>query len=282
MKSSLQLPLWFAILMLASCANLQQLSQAQKPTAAVTSVAVANLSLTSITLNARINLDNPNPFPLTTAGLTLDLAIAGQSLAQIQQPDTRLTLPASGSTTTELPIVLRFKELFAAADHARQQNEVPYGLSGKIRIQVPVLGEIAIPLEYEDVLPVPRLPDVQLKDVELLEAGFSQIKLQLQLALDNPNSFALTLQQLGFNLQAMGKTLSSAEPQSVTLEAGEQQTVSLPISLRLSDVGAALLHLLNSDQPTKFIVVGLARLIPALQCWQAEALTFRSERLINL
>lgn len=280
--TSIRLLAALLILMLSGCASLKQLSEAQKPSASVIKVSVADLSLKTITLNAQVNIENPNPFELKTAGLELDAAIAGHSLARISQPDSQLTLPASGNKTIDLPVTITFSELFAAAKNVKGKNKVPYGLSGEILVAVPVLGTISMPLEYQDVLPIPQLPDVRIDDVKLLKAGFTEIKLQLDMTIKNLNDFAIDLQQLNFNLAAQGKSLGGGELKSVSLESGKSQSVSLPLSLRLSEFGSTLFRLFKSDKPMDFSLNGDAKLQPALDVWQAENMSFNVTKQLSL
>lgn len=282
LATTLRLLAALSLLILSGCASLQQLSEAQRPNASVVKVSVADLSLKTITLNAQVNIENPNPFELKTAGLALDAAIAGHSLARISQPDSQLTLPASGNKTIDLPITIKFSELFAAANSVKGKNQVPYGLSGEILVAVPVLGTISMPLEYQDVLPIPQLPDVRIDDVKLLKADFTEIKLQLDMTIKNLNDFAIDLQQLNFNLAAQGQPLGGGELKSVSLESGKSQSVSLPLSLSLSEFGSALLRLINSDKPMDFSLSGDAELLPALEAWQAENMSFNVEKQLSL
>lgn len=270
------------VTLLSGCASLQQLSEAQKPSAKVTSVAIADLSLSSITLNAKVNIHNPNPFELKTAGMELEAAIAGHALAHISQPDSQLTLPASGDKTIDVPVTIKFSELFAAAKSVKGKNQVPYGLSGEILVAVPVLGTISMPLEYQDVLPIPQLPDIRIDDVKLLKAGFTEVKLQLDMTIKNLNDFAIDLQQLNFNLAAQGQSLGGGELNSVSLDSGKSQSVSLPLSLSLSEFGSALLRLINSDKPMDFSLDGNARVIPGLDAWQADTMSFNVEKQLSL
>ena len=269
-------------LLLPGCANLKQMAEAQKPKAVVAGVSVASLSLQDITLNTRVKLDNPNPFELKAAGLTLDLSVAGGHLATVSQPDSSLTLPASGSKEMVLPVTLKFADLYRAVSGLKDKNEVPYGLKGSIRFAVPVLGDVSVPLAYDDILPIPHLPDVKLQNVKLLKAGFSSVQLQLDMLVKNPNAFAVDLNKLGFRLGAQGKTLGSGQVSSLSLASGKSQTLSLPLTLSISELGSALFSLLTSDKPMSFSLDGQADLLPGLGVWQPDSMTFHSEKSLSL
>lgn len=270
------------IVFLSGCAALQQLGEAQKPTAKVTGVSIADLSLKSITLNARVNINNPNPFKLQTAGLDLETAINGHSLIKISQPDNKLTLPASGDKEIVLPMTIQFSDLYKAVSGIKGKNEVPYGLKGNVHFAVPVLGNVSLPLEYEGILPIPQLPDVKINDIKVVKAGFTSIKLQLDMLIKNNNSFAVDMNKLNFNLAAQGKSLGSGQVNAVSLESGKAQSVSLPITLSLSEIGTAIFSLLRSDKPMSFSLDGEADILPAIEAWKAETMSFKAEKQLSL
>ena len=284
MKTWLTLPLLLlsAALLLSGCANLQDMAKAQKPKASVAGVSVADLSLKTITLNTRVKIDNPNPFSLKAAGLALDLSVAGSHLVTVSQPDSSLSLPANGSKEVTLPVTLAFTDLYNAVSGLKNKNEVPYVLQGSVSFALPVLGNISVPLSYEDVLPIPHLPVIKLQSVKLTKAGFSSVQLQLDMLVNNPNAFGVDLQRLGFNLAAQGKSLSRGEVKSVSLASGGSQMLSLPLNLSLSQLGTTLFSLLTGREPVSFSLNGQADIVPESAAWKPSAMTFKSEKSLSL
>jgi LEA14-like dessication related protein len=270
-----------ALLLMSGCAHLKPFAEAQKPTAEITQVTVSDMSLNTITLNARVAINNPNPFKLSAAGLALDIRVADRTLAHVKQPDNHLTLSASGRTEVSLPITLRFSDIIAAGRNLKGKSEVPYGIDGEIDVALPV-GSLKVPVSYRNTLPIPSLPDIQLNNVTLLEAGFTKVRLQLDMTVSNLNAFAIDLQQLSFNLAAQGKAISSGEVKAVSLAKGGRQQVSLPLTLSLTELGSTLLRLLKSDRALTFSLDGQARIVPAIEAWSSETMAFRSEKRISL
>lgn len=281
-RMSLVALLTLLFITLGGCSSLQKYSDAQKPKARVTDVSVAAVSLSTITLNTTIRVDNPNPFKLHTGGLQLALSIAGHPLVQIEQPDHTLALPARGSADLTLPVTLAFADIYRTAADLRNQSEVPYALQGSIRLAIPVLGTVSIPLSYEDRLPVPRLPDIRLQGITLMKASFSSLQLRLDMAVSNPNRFGLNLKALDYRLLAEGKNMSAGSVSAVSLPGHSTQAVSIPFSLSLTEVGSSLFRLLTADKPLRFELNGLADIVPELGAWKPEPQTFRSEKRLSL
>ena len=285
MKSWIVIPsslLLLAALMLGGCSNLQKIAKAQQPKASVTGTSVAGMSLQDITLNVRVKIDNPNPFRLQGVGLTLNLLIDNNKLVTVSQPDASLSVPAKGSQEVVLPVRLRYQDIYRTARHLADKNEIAYRLEGKVSIEVPVLGAVSIPVSHTDTLPVPRLPDISLKGIKLVKSSFTSLQLQVDLGIKNPNRFGLNLNGLGFKVAANDKTLSSASAKPVNVAAAGEQTLSVPITLNITELGSSLFSLLSGGKSVQFGVEGKADVVPELDAWKPDAMEFKSGKRLNL
>lgn len=277
----IQLTVISLLFMLSGCSTLSGLGKAQQPTASVTQVSFADISLQAITLNVHVRVHNPNPFAVQGAGLDLHMLINDNRLLSVAQPDNRMTLPARGHTDLILPLTVEYAALYRTASGLRGKNEVPYALQGHVRIDVPVLGEISAPFQFNDTLPIPRLPNVSLDSVQLVETSFSRVRLNVTLNMNNPNRFAIALNQLGFQLNANQRALAQADVGRMSLNGNQQQTVTVPISLSLAELGSALFRLLGSGQAIDFALNGQADVIPDLPGWQPERMHFDSAKKVQ-
>lgn len=277
----IQLTVISALLMLSGCSTLSGLGKAQQPTATVTHVSFADISLQAMTVNVHVRVNNPNPFTVQGAGLDLHMLINDQRLLSVAQPDNRMSLPARGHTDLILPLTVEYAALYRTASSLRGQNEVPYTLQGQVRIDVPVLGQVSAPFQFSDTLPIPRLPNVRLNSVQLAETSFSRIRLNVVLDVNNPNRFAVALNQLGFQLNANQRALAQADVSRMNLDADQQQTVTVPISLSLAELGSALFRLLGSGQAIDFALNGHADVIPELNGWQPERMNFNTAKKVQ-
>lgn len=285
MKSWIAIPsvvFLLTTLLLSGCSSLQKAAKAQQPKASITGTSIAAVSLKDITLNVRVNIDNPNPFRLQGVGLSLNLIIENQTLATLTQPDASLSVPAKGSRELVLPVTLKYQDIYRISRELQDKQDIAYRLDGKVSLEVPVLGVLSIPVRHTDSLPVPRLPDISIKGIKLVKSSFTSLQLQLDLGIKNPNRFGLNLNGLGFRLAANNKSLSSASVKPVNVSAAGEQTLSVPIMLNLAELGSSLFSLLRGDKPIAFGIDGKADVVPDLEAWKPEAMTFRSEKRLNL
>ena len=272
----------FIALLLSGCSNLQNIAKAQKPQAQISSVTVTELSLTEVTLLAKVTVKNPNPVKLPGVSLTLDLNIDGKKIVAVTQPDSSISLPAKGSRDISLPITLKYTDLYKTVSGIREKSSVAYEINGRVSMKVPVLGDVSLPVRHKDTLPVPHLPDVSLVNVRMEDASLTRLRLSFDLAVSNPNSFGLKINTLSYQLSAAGKSLSSSKTEPLTLNAGERKTFSIPLSLSLSEAGSSVLRLLSGKSAVTYKLDGKADIAPALKVWKPKPLTFSSEKTLSL
>lgn len=273
------LVLWAVIL--TGCASVQNLVEMQKPDAKVSGVSLSSLSLTDVTLLVDVDITNPNMIELKAADFDLALSIDGQKLASIRQPETSIAVPANGMQTIQLPVSFTFKEVAAAVGGIKGRNVLDYSVDGKIKVDLPILGQVNIPVSYNDILPVPQLPVIRFQGVKLDSIDWSGAQITLDLDVTNPNSFGLDLNSLTYQLQADGHELSQGALTQVNLESGQQQNLKVPVSVSLTSMGISLFRLLSGGDPIEVKLKGAADVIPALGIWNPEPLTFDASQTLN-
>lgn len=268
-------------LFMSGCASLKQMIDVQKPTASVSGVSLGNLSLDQVTLLVDVAVANPNAFKLDAAGFDLDLSIAGQQLASVAQPDAAMSVPANGNNSVQLPVTLKFSEIAAAMGGLGGKNSVDYALAGNITMNLPVLGDVSLPVSFADMLPIPQLPKISFSDVSLSDVSWSGAKLKVDLDVSNPNIFGLNLNTLAYNLEAEGKSLGSGALEGVKLEKGQTQTLSIPMDVSLTNLGISLFRMLSGGQAVDIGLSGKADVAPDIGVWKPEPMTFEAKRTLN-
>lgn len=266
---------------LASCATLQGIVDVQKPTARVAGVSLGDLNLEQATLLVDVAVANPNGFALDAAGFDLDLTVAGQQLASVAQPDSAVSVPAQGEESVQLPVTLKFSEIAAAIGGLSGKNTIDYALDGNVIMNIPVMGDVKLPLNFADVLPVPKLPDIKFSNVSLSDVSWSGAKMLVSLDVTNPNAFGIDLNSLAYNLQAEGKSLGSGAIENIKLEQGQAQTVDIPFEVSLTNLGISLFRMLSGGDAVKVGLDGSADIAPDIGIWKPEPMSFNAERTLN-
>jgi LEA14-like dessication related protein len=114
-------------------------------------------------------------------------------------------------------------------------------------------------VEYEDRIPLPRLPKVSIGSIGLNSIGNSGAKLELLISLqvENPNSFALLLDQLAYDLELDGRRVGGTRlNQQWQIEENGMGTLRLPISLDFLQLGNSLYSALLNGGKLDYHLIG--------------------------
>ncbi len=233
---------------------------ALKPEASVRNTTIQNLSFDSVTLRVLVDVVNPNRFNISTGKLDLNLLVDGKQIAQATSTQTT-SLKAKETTQMMVPVKIPYSSLFNLVKSARDGNEFLFDVAGSLAVPMPLLGDISVPLNYSGKAPIPQLPKISISKLSLAEVGLTRIKADLVLQIENNNKFPLNLNALKMDLKADGKSLVTAEPvASSTLNAGQSNSVHIPVDISTKDAGFALFNSLVSSKKIEWQVDGKGNL----------------------
>ncbi len=230
-------------LLLTGCATLEQVGQAlegQKPSARVQGLKLTSLDSNGVDLTFDVQVDNPNPVAISLAGLDYDLKLLGSSFLQGNQTK-GMKLAANGSSQVQVPVRLGFQQLLDSYRQLRGAKQVDYQLDLGMGFEVPLLGKVRVPVSYQGEFPIPEMPSVSLRSLDVQQLSLSGAKLLMQLEVDNPNAFSLLLQRLDYGLKLNGYDVGGGlVKQGVKIGQEGRGTVSLPLAVDFNQVGMGL------------------------------------------
>lgn len=236
--------------------NIRETLNKQKPRVSVAGQKLTRLDFQQVGMAFDIRIDNPNPVGISLAGLDYDLKLAGRSFATGKQ-NKQMQLKAAGPSSFQLPLSMRFAEVYQGLKELKGKNEVPYELTTGLVIDVPILGKLRYPVSASGKLPLPRVPKVSLKSLTLEKLSFSGASLALKLKVDNPNVFGVALNKLRYDFKVNGKRWASGNRASLgKLAANQGNELTLPISLNFMELGSGLYGLLKGGQDLDYSLSG--------------------------
>ncbi|MCU7828725.1 MAG: LEA type 2 family protein [Candidatus Thiodiazotropha sp. (ex Myrtea sp. 'scaly one' KF741663)] len=228
---------------LSGCATLEQVGQVlegQKPTAQVNGVRLTSLDFEGMDLAFDVQVDNPNPVGISLAGLDYDLSLLGSRFLKGDQP-MGMRLAANGNSSVEVPMRLGFQQLLSTYQQLKGADSAGYQLDLGMGFDVPVLGRVRVPVSYQGEFPVPKMPDVKVRSLDVQQLSMSGAKLMMQLEVDNPNAFSLLLNQLNYDVKLNGYNVGSGlMGRAVNLQQGSPGVINLPLSLDFAQAGMGL------------------------------------------
>ncbi|MGE4296255.1 MAG: LEA type 2 family protein [Campylobacterales bacterium] len=237
------------LFLLGGCSLLQK--TVQKPTAQVAGVELRALGFEGARLVMLVDVTNPNGFSVPLSGFDYKLELMDTPVLSGNNRQ-KVNLKANAVTRIEVPVDLRFAQMYAALKESFKAAEVPYGIQAAVILDVPVLGDMRLNVAHKGALPVPQLPKIEVLSAGLKNLTFTTVELDLKLRLHNPNVFDVKLEKLNYKLKVEGKLWAGADQsKSATAKAGQSATIELPVKLRFQQIGSAFYRKMT-DKNAKF------------------------------
>lgn len=248
--------LLLCILLITACANLDKHIETIKPTAELLGTRLTNINFEQADLEFDIAVNNKNPFSFRLAGLDYELKVAGQSLIS-GITGQGIKIGKSSTSKIALPVTLKFDDLRKLPGKLWESDQFAYQLDSSININLPVIGEYAIPFSKKGELPVPKLPKVQLKNLKVKNLSPASADLVAEIEVDNPNAFNLGLSnfnyRLNINQQTWGEGISSGLN---SIPKNAKGTLSIPLKLNLLSMGKAAYQMIKGSQQFEYQLLG--------------------------
>ncbi len=120
------------------------------PRFAIDGLRVRSVSLSTVSLDVRVRVQNPNAFPLPDGQLDYALAVAGASVARAQGASVG-AVPGNGSAVVEIPVKIDVLSAGRAASELARGGDVQVDLTGNANV-----AGLPLPLQLSGRVPARR------------------------------------------------------------------------------------------------------------------------------
>lgn len=255
-----------ALLALSGCQTLRRLGlNVEPPEASISEVSLSRLTFSDAALDVQILVDNPNPVSVTLTGYSWRLEVEGVEFLTGDH-DQALTIAAIDESTVEVPVSLTWAAVADTVATARGLDELRYTIETELRFEVPILGNLALPLRHEGTLPVPRLPVVTVAELALESISITGATLGLALEIENPNSFAITVESVDYAFAVQDRVwMEGATTRPRTLVPDAVARVDTRFSLNFAAFGRTVRDLLLGDREIEYLLSAALEIDPDLE-----------------
>ncbi|PCJ86642.1 MAG: hypothetical protein COA54_07965 [Thiotrichaceae bacterium] len=262
---TIRLALIFFTLSLISCAELVKHADTIKPTAKITGTRLANISFEQVDLVFDLVVENKNPVTLKLTGLDYQLNVENQSL--ISGTTTKsIKIKANSTSPVQLPITLKFTDLKNLPGELWDKDIIKYQLLSKFNINLPVIGNYAIPVEYKGELPIPKIPDISITDVNVKNISFLSAELVARIAINNPNNFNMAVSDLIYQLNINQKNWGQGNiKNTINIPKKGKAIVEIPLKLNLLSAGKSAYDIVVNKKPVEYQLKGNATVNSSLK-----------------
>jgi len=273
------------ILLGVGCASLTDLAKRggiQKPAFQLTDSRITKLSFKGVDLVFDVQIENPNSLGISLSGFQYDFLINQRQLVN-GRSDEELKIPARGKETVRIPVSLLFSQIYQLYSSLRNRDSVDYQMNTCFLVNLPVLGQMTIPLKKSGKIPLLKIPSINLKRISLKKLSFTGADLEIQLEIDNPNQLSFDLKKLDYALDVnQTNWLRGVRNEALKLSANGEQVVSLPVHLNLLKLGSTVYQILSENQPLKYEFSGKVDLSTSLSLMKSAQIPFDKKGKIKI
>jgi LEA14-like dessication related protein len=228
------------------------LNSLRRPSVVVDRVHVSGLSFEDIDLMFDLKVNNPNTIKISLAGFDYNFFLNSNSFVKGHQ-DKGLSIEANGESIVQIPINLKFADIYNTYNSLKNNDSTDYELRLGFAFDIPVLGDVRVPVSQKGMLPMVKFPSFSVQSLKLDRLSFSGADLKLQIAVDNPNAFALNLDKMNYQFAVNGNSWINGLSQNVTrLNQKGQGIIDIPISIDFVKVGQSVYQLLTGNNQLNY------------------------------
>ncbi|MDZ7379951.1 MAG: LEA type 2 family protein, partial [candidate division KSB1 bacterium] len=196
-------------------------------------------------------VQNPNAVSVSLAGYDYELKMGDVPLLSGLQ-EQAVAIQRKAESVVDIPVTLRFAELFEKLQTVAQQDSADLGLAANLWVDLPVLGRTKLPIKAHHRVPVLKLPALSIEGIRAKMVGLTSAEIGLQVRVHNPNSLGFNISRLSYALTLHDKVPANGLLQNLQLPAHGAAEFTLPVTVDVVKVGQALFSTLTSKQPLKY------------------------------
>ncbi len=264
-KTMDKLLLLLITLSLISCAELTKHADTIKPTAKITDMRLVNINFDRVDLIFDLVIENKNPVSFKLTDLEYDLKIENQSLLSGTSAQA-VNIKANSISPVQLPITLKFDDLKKLPGEIWNKDIISYQLLSRLNVNLPIIGKHAIPVSKTGELPVPKIPEISIKDIKVKNISFATAELIALVEVNNPNDFALGVSNLNYQLNINQKNWGQGNISSnINIPKKGTGIVEIPLKLNLLSAGKSVYDVIINKKPINYQLTGNATINTALE-----------------
>ncbi|MEL6348261.1 MAG: LEA type 2 family protein [Myxococcota bacterium] len=238
------------LLLMMGCSKLGNLGnalEAYKPNVKFNRLDLRDINFNKVDTTLVFDVNNPNPIDLGLASFAYTLSLEGQRLTAGDR-DKGFNVPGEGAAELKIPLSVVFTDIPELLDNTRGKDELGFAVRGDMGFNTP-LGVVELPYNAEGKMPVIRAPKVQVSALRVDELALLQNRatLALDLNVTNRGGAAIGLKNVGYGFKLNNRRVATGDvAQLGSIDGDGQETVTVPITFSLTEVGSGLIDLLKS------------------------------------
>lgn len=225
----------------------------------VPEIQLAQMQLTNLTaekaeMNMNMLINNPAPVGLSIDSLHYVIYIEANEVARTTYPDA-VRIEANDSSNISLPLTLYYDKLESVIQKLEQQGKdsVTYKVDATIFTDMALIPKDKLNMSVEKQLPLIRIPEVEIKDLDVNDLGLSGATLNVEALVKNKNVFPISFRDMDYSVEIEDNDPVEGHKQgTVHIPAKGSATITIPAELNLKEMGKSLVDLIRKGDEVSY------------------------------
>lgn len=246
-------------LMLSGCSMIGSLigrAKIKEPEVSFIGAEISKLSFDAIDFLFDLKIKNPNSIGIKLAGFDYDFLINENSFLKGAQEEVTEII-ANGEEMIRLPLSFRFSDVYQTFQVLRDRGISSYRINVGLSFNLPILGMIRVPISKSGDFPLVKFPKISLDSVILENLSLSGANLKIALKFNNPNIFAIILNNIKYQFNVNGQSLISGNMESkIQVNENGENIIELPFSINFLQAGMAIQQIITGNDNLNYQLRG--------------------------
>jgi LEA14-like dessication related protein len=227
------------------------------PTLEQPTLSIQNITRERITGQFAVGLRNHSPIELSIDSLSYVARVEGKQLAQGHK-SRPLVLERNATSRLALPLVLNLPELTRQAKTA-QRDCVTVQLHTILYADLPGLGPTEIPVDVRQRVYIPKLPKIEVADVDITKLGLKKGEAVVTLRVTNYEAMPFTVKQVSYRFQVDDDLdVKGLETKDITFKKKGIELMPIHVKFQPKSMPKVLLKTIFQPKKTDYTLTGTA------------------------
>jgi LEA14-like dessication related protein len=250
------------------------------PTLEQPTLSIHNITRERITGQFKVQLRNHAPLDLQIDSLRYVARVDGRQLAQGHK-SRPLVLKGNALSALSLPLELNLPQLKQAAKTA-QRDCVTVQLHTTLYADLPGVGPKEIPVDVRQRVYIPKLPKIEVADVDVTHLGLKKGTAVVTLRVTNYKSIPFTVKQVNYRFQIEDDLdVKGQETKNVTFKKKGTELMPIHVSFQPKKMPKVLFKSIFKPKKTDYKLTGSATVAAGPASARAATMQFGSSGTVK-
>ena len=210
----------------------------QLPRLSMPSMRFDSLDFTKADILVSFNVENPNPVDLPPFSFVYNYFVDRNSFIQ-SSVENNAPLAAAAITPVVIRLSVNYANLYRTFQTLLNSGEAPSLISLSGDFGIPAFSGDAFKLDIPGSLPLLKAPTIRFGNIRVKTMTATNLEIEVNWEVENNNSFAMTVKELGYNLTVNNSNWSSARVSNAPQIAANRRT-TVPVTFSINSLSLVL------------------------------------------